>query len=177
MFKNKIFFWRFRGNEEKYLRSILKRGFSLKKESYNLLLEKKWSKYHKRKYSITTNSCTSALHAAFCAIGLKKNDEVLVPSLTPIMCANAIFFSGATPIFVDSKSNSFLMDPLDLKKKITKKTKAILLVHMYGGINNYEIFKKIAKKHRLLIIEDCAEALGAKDENKKLVGTMGDISC
>ena len=69
------------------------------------------------------------------------------------------------------------MEPSDLKRKITKKTKAILLVHMYGGINNYKIFKKIAKKHKLVIVEDCAEALGARDEDNRLVGTMGDISC
>ncbi len=171
------FFWKFQGNEKKYLLDILKRGIKPKIRSYNLLLEKKWSKYHKRKYSITANSCTSALHSAFCAIGLKKNDEVLVPALTPVMCANAIIFSGAKPVFVDSKKDTFLMDPKDLKKKITNKTKAILLVHMYGGINNYKIFKKIAKKNNLLIVEDCAEALGAKDEDGCLVGTMGDISC
>jgi len=169
--------WRFRGNEKKYLLNILKKGLKLKNNSYNLILEKKWSRYHKKKYSITTNSCTSALHSAFCAIGLKKNDEVLVPALTPVMCANAIIFAGGTPIFVDSKSDTFLMDPLDVKKKITKKTKAILLVHMYGAINRYKTFKSIAKKHNLLIIEDCAEALGAKDEDKKLAGTMGDIAC
>ena len=83
------------------------------------------------------------MHSAFCAIGLKKKDEVLVPALTPVMCANAIIFSGATPVFVDSKKDTFLMDPTDLRKKITNKTKAILLVHMYGGINNYKVFRKI----------------------------------
>ena len=103
MYKNRNFFWRFRGNEKKYLLDILKKGVKLKKKSYNLLLEKKWSKYHKKKYSITANSCTSALHSSFCAIGLKKKDEVLVPALTPVMCANAIIFSDATPVFVDSK--------------------------------------------------------------------------
>ena len=177
MINKKKLNWRFQGNENKYLLDILKKGVKLKEKSYNLLLEKKWSKFHNRKYSITTNSCTSALHAAFCALDLKKNDEVLVPSLTPVMCANAIIFSGATPIFVDSKFDTFLMDPKDLEKKITDNTKAILLVHMYGGVNNYKIFKKIAKKHKLFIVEDCAEALGAKDEDGNLAGTMGDISC
>ena len=98
MINKKKLNWRFQGNENKYLLDILKKGVKLKEKSYNLLLEKKWSKFHNRKYSITTNSCTSALHAAFCALDLKKNDEVLVPSLTPVMCANAIIFSGATPI-------------------------------------------------------------------------------
>jgi len=172
------FFWRFQGNEIFYLKKILSRGLRPKKEkNFNLLLEKKWSKLHKTKYSITVNSCTSALHIALLSLSLKKGDEVLVPSLTPAMCAYAIIYSGLTPVFVDSDKNTFLMDPEDLQKKITSKTKAIILVHMYSGICDGYIFKKIAKKHKLLIIEDCAEALGAKDKNNNIVGSIGDISC
>ena len=114
---------------------------------------------------------------ALLSIGCKKGDEVLVSALTPVMCANAIIFTGATPIFVDVKKDTFLMDEKDLIKKITKKTKAILLVHMYGGINNSRIFKKISSKYKLKIVEDCAESLGAKDENGILSGKIGDISC
>jgi perosamine synthetase len=174
--KNANLNWRFRGNENRYLNEILIRGLKPKK-SFNLFLEKKWSKFHKIKYSITVNSCTSALHVALLAIGCKAGDEVLVPALTPVMCANSIIFTGATPIFVDVSKESFLMDIEDLKKKITKKTKAILLVHMYGGVNNLLKFKKIANKHKIKIVEDCAESLGAKDENNILAGKIGDISC
>ena len=177
MLKKENFYWRFNGNEKKYLTDILKRGLKPKKKTYNLILEKKWSKYHNLKYSITINSCTSALHVALLSLGCKKGDEVLVPSLTPVMCANAIIFTGATPVFVDVDDDTFLMSPHDLEKKITKKTKAILLVHMYGGINNSKIFKRIAKKNNLLIVEDCAESLGAKDENGIMAGKMGDIAC
>ena len=176
MFKKNLF-WRFNGNEKKYLTDILKRGLKPKKKNYNLILEKKWSNYHNLNYSITINSCTSALHIAFLSLGCKKGDEVLVPSLTPVMCANAIIFTGATPIFVDVDEDSFLMCPKDLVKKITPKTKAILLVHMYGGINNSKIFKKIAKKNNLFIVEDCAESLGGKDENGVITGKIGDIAC
>ena len=118
MFKKNLF-WRFNGNEKKYLTDILKRGLKPKKKNYNLILEKKWSNYHNLNYSITINSCTSALHIAFLSLGCKKGDEVLVPSLTPVMCANAIIFTGATPIFVDVDEDSFLMCPKDLVKKIT----------------------------------------------------------
>ena len=170
-------FWRFKGNEKKYLTNILQRGLKPPKKTYNLILEKKWCKYHKLKYSITINSCTSALHISLLSLGCKKGDEVLVPSLTPVMCANAIIFTGATPIFVDVDEETFLMDPKDLKKKITKQSKAILLVHMYGGINNSKVFKKIAKKNNLFIVEDCAESLGAKDENGVMAGKIGDIAC
>ena len=177
MSKKNKFFWRFNGNEKRYLLDILTRGLKPKKKTYNSILEKKWSEYHKLKYSVTINSCTSALHIALLSLGCKKGDEVLVPSLTPVMCANAIVFTGATPIFVDVDEDTFLMSTKDLTKKITPKTKAILLVHMYGGINNSELFKKIAKRNRLFIVEDCAESLGGKDENGNLVGSMGDIAC
>ncbi len=171
-------FWRFRGNELKYLKQILKRGLRPKKEkNFNLLLEKKWSKLHKIKYSITLNSCTSALHTALLSLGLKKNDEVLVPALIPVMPLNAIIFAGLKPVYVDVEPDTFLIDPKDVIKKITKKTRAIILVHMYGGVCNSKIFKNISKKYRLKIIEDCAESLGAKDQNGKLAGTFSDISC
>ena len=177
MSKKAKFFWRFNGNEKKYLLDILRRGLKPKKKTYNLILEKKWSEYHNLKYSVTINSCTSALHVAFLSLGCKSGDEVLVPSLTPVMCANAIIFTGATPVFVDVDEDTFLMSKKDLIKKITPKTKGILLVHMYGGINNSKSFRKIAKKNKLFIVEDCAESLGGKDENGILVGKMGDIAC
>ena len=176
--KNKNFNWRFSGNEKKYLNDILETGLKPKKrKTYNSILEKKWSKCHKLKYSITVNSCTSALHVAFLSFGCKVGDEVLFPSLTPVMTANAIIFTGATPIFVDVDEDTFLMDPKDLERKITKKSKVILLVHMYGGINDSKTFKKIAKRNSLSIVEDCAESLGAKDRNGVMAGTMGDIAC
>lgn len=177
MIKKNNFFWRFQGNEKNYLLDILKRGLKPKKKTYNSILEKKWSQFHNLNYSVTINSCTSALHIALLSLGCKQGDEVLVPSLTPVMCANAIIFTGATPVFVDVDQDTFLMSPEDLIKKITLKTKVILLVHMYGGINNCKLFKKIAKKNNLLIVEDCAESFGGKDENGKLVGTMGDVAC
>ncbi len=174
--KNKLF-WRFRGNESKYLNQILKRGLRPKKgKNFNLQLEKKWSKLHNLKYSITVNSCTSGLHAGLCALSLKKGDEVLMPALTPVMPANAIIFAGLKPIFVDVDPDTFLIDPKDLEKKITKKSKAILLVHLYGNVCDSKTFIKIAKKYNLKIIEDCAECLIAKDKNGVMAGTMGDLA-
>jgi perosamine synthetase len=174
----KKYFWRFSGNENKYLNKILTRGLRPKKEkTFNYLLEQRWSAFHRLKYSITANSCTSALHVALLSLDLNKGDEVLVPSLTPVMCANAIIFAGLTPVFVDVNKENFLIDEDDLLKKITKKTKVIMLVHMYGGICDGKVFRKIAKKYKLKIVEDCAESLGAKDENGFLAGTIGDVSC
>ncbi len=173
----KDFFWRFNGNENKYIKTILKRGLRPKKgKNFNLLLEKKWSELHNLKYSITVNSCTSGLHAGLCALSLKKDDEVLMPALTPVMPANAIIFAGLKPIFVDVDPDTFLIDPIDLEKKITKKSKAILLVHLYGNVCDSKTFKKIAKKYNLKLIEDCAESLVAKDKNGVMAGTMGDLA-
>ena len=169
--------WKFNGNEKKYINSILKKGLKPEKESFNSLLEKKWSKYHKMKYSISINSCTSALHTALKSVGIKNGDDVLVPALTPIMCGTTINFCGAHPIYIDVDPETFLIDPLDIERKITKKTKAILAVHMYSGICNLKKIKDICKKNKIFLIEDCAESTGAKDENNILVGTKGDISC
>lgn len=170
-------FWKFQGNERKYINQILKYGLKTKFISFNKRLEQAWSKYHNLKYSITTNSCTSALHSAFLALGLKKKDEVLVPNLTPIMCGTTIHLAGATPVYVDVDKDTFLLDLNDLKRKITQNTKAVLAVHMYSGVCDLKKLHSICTKNKIYLIEDCAEAVGAIDKNGILVGTKGDISC
>lgn len=172
---NKKNFWRFSGNEEKYLKEILKKGFKFKNKSFSERLENKFSKLHNIKYSICINSCTSALHVAFMALGLKKGDEVLVPALTPIMCGTSVHLAGATPVFVDVDPSTFLIDIKDIKNKITNKTKAILAVHMYGGVCDLKELKKICNDKKLFLVEDCAESMIAKDNNNNLTGTIGDI--
>jgi perosamine synthetase len=175
--KNKKNFWRFSGNEEKYINEIFKRGFKFKKKPFSERFENKFSKLHNVKYSICINSCTSALHVAFLALNLKKNDEVLVPALTPIMCGTSVHLAGGTPVYVDVDPNTFLIDINDIKKKITNKTKAILAVHMYGGICNLRELKKICKINKIFLVEDCAESMIARDENNLITGSVGDIGC
>jgi len=170
-------FWRFSGNEEKYVNEIFKKGLKFKNKSYSERLENLFSKLHNIKYSICINSCTSALHIAFLAIGIKKGDEVLVPSLTPIMCGTTIHLAGGTPVYTDVNYETFLIDEKDIKKKITKKTKAVLAVHMYGGVCNLKKLKKICKDNNLFLIEDCAESMIARDENNLITGSVGDIGC
>lgn len=177
MIKKNKKFWRFSGNEEKYVNEIFKRGFKFENKAFSERLENKFSALHNIKYSICINSCTSALHVAFLAIGLKKNDEVIVPCLTPIMCGTTIHLAGGTPVYADVDPETFLIDIKDIKKKITKKTKAILAVHMYGGICNLKELKKICKEYKLFLIEDCAESMLARDENDFITGTIGDIGC
>src|SRR3989338_546800 len=136
-------------------------------------LEKMVAKYIGRKYAVAVNSGTSALHALMIAYGFGPGDEVIVPSDTFVATANAVVMVGAKPVFAEIEEKHFGIDPALLEKKITKKTKAIMPVHYGGCACQIEAIKKIAKKHKLLLIEDAAQSLGAKIGNKK-AGSFGD---
>jgi len=135
--------------------------------------EKMISEYIGTKYCVTFNSGTSALQSILLAYGIKEGDEVIVPSFTFIATANAPLFVGAKPIFADIEEKTFGLDPEDVKKKITKKTKAIIPIHYGGCPCLIRELKEIAEDHNLMLIEDAAESLGAKIKDKK-VGTFGD---
>jgi len=135
--------------------------------------EKRLSDYLGVKYVVTFSSGTSALYSVLTAYGIAQNDEVIVPSFTFIATANAVLMTGAKPVFADIEEERYGLDPLDVKKKITKKTKAIIPVHYGGCPARIGELKEIAKKNKILLIEDAAESFGAK-ENGKLVGTFGD---
>lgn len=131
------------------------------------------SKYVGTKYVTVFNSGTSALHAALLAHGIKRGDEVIVPSFTFIATANSPLFVGATPVFAEIEDKTYGIDPDDVKEKITKKTRAIIPIH-YGGCSCLiRELKEIAQDHDLILIEDAAESLGAAIKEKK-VGTFGD---
>lgn len=135
--------------------------------------EDKIAKYIGRKYCVVFNSGTSALHADLLACGVKPGDEIIAPSFTFIATANAALFVGAKPVFADIEEKTFGLDPESVKKKITEKTKAIISIHYGGCPCLVEELKKIADEYNLLLIEDAAEAFGAKIKDKK-VGTFGD---
>ena len=131
------------------------------------------ARYVGTEYAVTFNSGTSALHAALLAHGIKKGDEVIVPSFTFIATANAPLFVGAKPVFGDIEEETYGLDPEDVKAKITKKTKAIIPIH-YGGCScKIRELQEIAEDHNLILIEDAAESLGAIIGDKK-VGSFGD---
>jgi perosamine synthetase len=125
------------------------------------------------KYALAFNSGTSALHAALLACGVGKGDEVIVPSFTFIATANAPLFVGAKPVFADIEEKTYGLDPLDVARKITPKTKAIIPIHYGGSPCLIKELKKLAEKHNLILIEDAAESLGATVDAKK-VGTFGN---
>ena len=164
-------------NKEKILK-ITDKVFS----SGNLILsnevknfEKNFSKFTNNNFGIGVNSGTDALQIALMSIGIKKNDEVITVSNTAVPTVSAIVSCNAKPIFVDVNEDDFLINTSLIENKITKKTKAIISVNLYGQSANYELIKKIAKKHKLKIIEDCAQSAGALYKNKPS-GSFGDLS-
>lgn len=137
--------------------------------------EEEFSNYLGVKYSCAVNSCTAALHVVLAALGIKKNDEVIVPPLTFVSSITSVIHNGSIPIFADIDPNTFCISPEDVEKKITKSTKAIIAVHFAGNVCDMKKLRKISKKNNLFLIEDCAQAIGATFNNK-LVGTFGDAS-
>lgn len=127
------------------------------------------------KYTIALNSCTAGLHLALIACGIGPGDEVIVPTMTFAASANVVEHVGAKPVFVDVERSSMNIDPKEIRKKITKKTKVIMPVHMAGRPCQMNEIKKIAKEFNLKIIEDAAHALGAEFKGKK-IGSIGDIT-
>ena len=138
--------------------------------------EKLVSSYVKSKYAVAVNSGTAALQAALYTLDIKKNDEVLIPSFTFVATANAVVATGAKPVFVDILKENYTIDPIDLEKKITKKTKAIIPVHIYGNIAFLDRISEIAKKYNLMVIEDSAQSLGSTFKGKHS-GTFFDLGC
>lgn len=133
------------------------------------------AKYNGVKYAVSCNSGTSALHMLMAAYDIGPGDEVIVPSFTFIATANAPIFTGAKPVFAEIEEESYGLDPDDVEKKITKNTKAILPIHYAGCPCKIRELAKIAKRHNLLLIEDAAEAMGAK-AGSKMAGSLGDAS-
>lgn len=138
--------------------------------------EKSVSVYIKSKYVVAVNSGTAALQAALYALDIKKGDEVLIPSFTFVATANSVVSTGAKPVFVDILKDNYTMDPEDLQKKITKKTKAIMPVHLYGNVAFVDRISEIARKNNLPIIEDSAQSLGSMYKEKH-AGTFFDLGC
>ena len=137
-------------------------------------LEEEWGDYYGIKHSISVNSATSGLYAAIGALEIGYGDEVIVSPYTMTACAIAPLVYGAIPVFADVELESGSLDPKSILEKVTPRTKAILVVHQFGIPANMDAIMEIAKKYGLKVIEDCAQAHGAKYKNK-YVGTLGDI--
>ena len=137
--------------------------------------ESEFSKFIGRKYSVTVSSGTAALEIAIKALGIKKNDEVLIPNFTIISNALAVVKQQAKPVLVDCNLENWNIDINQLENKINKKTKAIIITHIYSFANDMDKILKICRKNSIFVIEDAAEVIGLKYKNKKC-GSFGDIS-
>jgi len=176
-----INFWSFEEEYRKYkpvlnriFNNTLKKGLIFFGPNLNKF-EKKFTKKYKSKFGVAVRSGTDALMISLMALDLKKGDEVITASNTAIPTISAIINSGAKPVLVDIKKD-YLIDTNKIEKKITKKTKVIIPVHLYGQSCDMDEIKRISKKYKLKIIEDCAQAQGAKYKNK-FVGTFGSFGC
>jgi len=139
-------------------------------------LEEEIAGYHGVKHAVAVASGTDALHLALLAAGIKRGDEVITTPFTFIATAEAISYVGAIPVFVDIDPDSFNIDITKIGPAITKKTKAIIPVHLYGQPVNMDGLMEIAKKHNLRVIEDCAQSFGAEYHGKR-TGAIGDFGC
>lgn len=138
--------------------------------------EEMFKEYKSAGYAIALNSCTASLHLSMLAVDLKPGDEVIVPSMTFAATANAVIHAGGRPVFADCEKETMNIDPFDIERKITNKTKAIIPVHFAGRPCDMDAIMPIAKKRSLKVIEDCAHAIESEYHGKKS-GTFGDIGC
>lgn len=137
--------------------------------------EKEWAEYCDSKYCVGVGNGLDALFLSLKAFGVKEGDEVIVPSNTYIATALAVTYVGATPVFVEPDIRTFNIDPSKIAEKITKKTKAIMPVHLYGQPCDLDPIMEIAKKYNLFVVEDCAQAHGATYKGN-VIGSFGDAA-
>ena len=164
------------GNEKKYLIDALDTNWISSSGKYIPAFEETFANYCGVKHGIGVTNGTNALHLALTSLGIGKEDEVIIPNFTMIASAFAVCYTGAKPVFVDAEKETWNIDPSKIEEKITNKTKAIMVVHIYGHPCEMTKIREIADKHNLKIIEDAAEAHGAEYEGK-LCGSLGDIAC
>ncbi|WP_213806337.1 DegT/DnrJ/EryC1/StrS family aminotransferase [Granulicella sp. dw_53] len=139
--------------------------------------EIKFSEYTGCKYAVAVSSCTTALHLALLAAGIRTEDEVICPSLSFIATANSITYTGATPVFADIDPNTYNLDPAKIEEAISPKTKAILVVHQVGLPAEMKLILEVAAKHGLTVIEDAACAIGSEYDGKLIGAPLGTMAC
>ncbi len=157
------------------LKQVIEKGnFILGQEEKDF--EEALAKYCGAKYGVGVNSGTDALYLALASLDIGPQDEVILPTFTFIATALCVSFTGAKPVFADVENQTYNLDPKQVEKLITKKTKAIIPVHIYGQSANIAEIKKLAQAHKIKIVEDAAQAHGAVYQGQR-IGSLGDVSC
>ena len=166
----------FVGNEKNYVDECLDTNWISSRGRFIEEFEKGLSGFLGVKEGVACCNGTTALHLAVRALGIGEGDEVILPTFTMAACVNAVLFVGASPVFVDADKETWCMDCGKIEEKITKKTRAIMAVHIYGHPSDMDVVMEVAQKHNLFVIEDAAEAHGAEYKGKKC-GSIGDVGC
>lgn len=163
------------GRELEYVTDCLRSTWISSKGTYIGRFEKEFSDFTETSFAASVSNGTVALHLALAALGIGPGDEVIVPTLTYVASANAVAYTGATPVFVDSEPDGWQIDVADVARKITPRTRAIMPVHLYGGACDMDPLMALAREHGLFVVEDCAEAIGTRYRGRH-VGGFGTIS-
>ncbi len=163
------------GNELEYVTDCVRSGWISSQGSYVRRFEEMFGAFIGTPHALCTSSGTAALHLALVALGVGPGDEVVVPALTFGACANVVIQSGATPVFADVDPNTWTLTTDALLEVLTPRTRAVMPVHLYGHPCDMDPILKVARAQNLLVIEDCAEALGAEYKGQK-AGTFGDVA-
>jgi perosamine synthetase len=163
------------GNEKEYVNDCMESGWISSAGKYIELFEARFAEFCGVKHAVACCNGTIALHLALVALGVRQGDEVIVPTLTFIATANAVTYCGAKPVFVDSEPETWNLDPARVEAEITPRTKGIIAVHLYGHPAKMDELKEIARRHKLFLLEDAAEAHGAIYKGKT-IGSIGDAA-
>ena len=163
------------GNVSRYVNDCLESGWISSRGAFVAKFESAFAAFIGASQATSVANGTVAIHLALDALGLGPGDEVIVPTLTYVASVNTILQTGAKPVFVDSLEGSLQMDPAAVEKAVTRRTKAIMAVHLYGHPCDMTSIVAICRRHRLLLVEDCAEAFGSRFEGRH-VGTFGDAA-
>jgi perosamine synthetase len=164
------------GNERKYVLDCLETNWISSLGSYITRFEESVARFCGAPHGVACSSCTTGLHMALVALGIGPGDDVLIPDFTLIVSANTVIEAGARPVLVDADPKTWCIDPEKLEEGIGSRTRAVMAVHMYGHPCDMPAILDIARRHDLLVIEDCAEAHGAEIAGQR-VGSFGDAAC
>lgn len=165
----------FIGREKEYVADCMESGWISSAGKYVELFEARFAEFCEVKHAVACCNGTVALHLALVALGVAAGDEVIVPTLTFVATPNAVSYCGATPVFVDSEAGTWNIDPALVESKITPRTKGIVAVHLYGHPAKMRELKEIARRRKLFLLEDAAEAHGAMCDGQ-IIGSIGDAA-